>query len=90
MGHPLNADQNCHRNSFVPGLLDAVEFNIRNGNSDIQFFEAGHVVLRIDEKFNGCLAIGWVMPIKPSDNSWQSVEAGDFYAVQASLATSAM
>ncbi|MDR0693086.1 MAG: phenylalanine--tRNA ligase subunit beta [Puniceicoccales bacterium] len=83
MRNPFNADQNCYRNSLVPGLLDAVKFNIQNGNSDIKFFETGHVVLRIDEKFNECLAIGCVMPIKPLERSWQSVEAADFYGVKA-------
>jgi phenylalanyl-tRNA synthetase beta chain len=83
MRNPFNADQNCYRNSLIPGLLDTVKFNIQNGNSDIKFFETGHVVLRIDEKFNECLAIGCVMPIKSLERSWQSVEAADFYGVKA-------
>ncbi|MDR0742347.1 MAG: phenylalanine--tRNA ligase subunit beta [Puniceicoccales bacterium] len=83
MRNPFNADQNCYRNSLIPGLLDAVKFNIQNGNSDIKFFETGHVVLKIDEKFNECLSIGCAMPIKPLERSWQSVEAADFYDVKA-------
>lgn len=83
MRNPFNADQNCYRNSLIPGLLDAVKFNTQNGNSDIKFFETGHVVLRIDEKFNECLAIGCVMPIKPLERSWQPIEAEDFYDVKA-------
>ncbi|MDR1173258.1 MAG: phenylalanine--tRNA ligase subunit beta, partial [Puniceicoccales bacterium] len=83
MRNPFNADQNCYRNSLIPGLLDAIKFNIQNGNSDIKFFEIGHVVLKIDEKFNECLAVGCVMPIKPLERSWQPVEAADFYDVKA-------
>ncbi|MDR1528537.1 MAG: phenylalanine--tRNA ligase subunit beta [Puniceicoccales bacterium] len=83
MRNPFNADQNCYRNSLIPGLLDAVKFNIQNGNSDIKFFETGHVVLRINEKFNECLAIGCVMPMKPLERSWQLVEAAGFYDVKA-------
>ncbi|MDR2628892.1 MAG: phenylalanine--tRNA ligase subunit beta [Puniceicoccales bacterium] len=83
MRNPFNADQNCYRNSLIPGLLDAVRFNIQNGNLDIKFFETGHVVLKIDEKFNECLAIGCVMPIKPLERSWQSVESADFYDIKA-------
>ncbi|MDR2603054.1 MAG: phenylalanine--tRNA ligase subunit beta [Puniceicoccales bacterium] len=83
MRNPFNADQSCYRNSLIPGLLDAVKFNIQNGNSDIKFFETGHVVLRIGEKFNECLAIGCVMPTKPLERSWQSIKAADFYDVKA-------
>ncbi|MDR1890750.1 MAG: phenylalanine--tRNA ligase subunit beta [Puniceicoccales bacterium] len=82
MRNPFNVDQNCYRSSLIPGLLDATKFNIQNGNLDVKFFETGHVVLKIDEKFNECLAIGCVMPTKPLERSWQTAEMADFYDIK--------
>lgn len=82
MRNPFNIDQNCYRSSLIPGLLDAIKFNIQNGNSDVKFFETGHVILKIDEKFNECFSIGCIMPTKPLGRSWQSVEPVGFYDIR--------
>jgi phenylalanyl-tRNA synthetase beta chain len=78
----LSADQNCFRNSLIPGLLDAMELNVKNGNCDTKFFETGRVVLKIDGKFNECLAIGCIVLATPIERSWKNQQNIDFYDIK--------
>jgi phenylalanyl-tRNA synthetase beta chain len=83
MENPVSVDQNCYRNSLIPGLVDALRFNIQNGNTQGKFFEIGRIVLRIDGKFNECIAIGCVATETPLERSWVAAEVIDFYAIKA-------
>ncbi|MDR1401606.1 MAG: phenylalanine--tRNA ligase subunit beta [Puniceicoccales bacterium] len=83
MQNPLSADQNCFRNSLIPGLLESLRLNIQNGNCDGKFFEVGRVVLKIDGQFNECLAVSCLMPAKPMGRSWRSLQECDFYDIKA-------
>ncbi|MDR1413525.1 MAG: phenylalanine--tRNA ligase subunit beta [Puniceicoccales bacterium] len=85
MHNPLSADQNCFRNSLIPGLAESLRLNIQNGNWDGKFFEVGRVVLKIDGKFNECLAVAFLMPEKPMERSWKENKGSDFYDIKALL-----
>ena len=83
MRNPLSSDQNCFRNSLIPGLLDSLRLNIQSGNGDTKFFETGRTALKINEKFNECLAIGFVVVPQPIERSWRTFEGYDFYDAKA-------
>ncbi|MDR1433177.1 MAG: phenylalanine--tRNA ligase subunit beta [Puniceicoccales bacterium] len=83
MRNPLSSDQNCFRNSLIPGLLDSLKLNIQSGNADGKFFETGRIALKINGRFNECLAVGMVAISRSIDRSWEITEEYDFYDAKA-------
>lgn len=47
--NPQNQDMGMLRASLLPGILDVVARNIRNGEPDLRLFEIGHVFARAGE-----------------------------------------
>jgi phenylalanyl-tRNA synthetase beta chain len=82
MRNPLAADQNCYRNSLLPGLLDSLEFNAQNGNYECKFFETGRIAVKIDGKFHECFSVCCAMSTLPLERSWQTLEPSNFYDIK--------
>lgn len=49
--HPASIDQSVLRPSLLPGLLEAVRYNLDRQNRDIAAFEVGHIHLRTEKSF---------------------------------------
>ncbi|MCX5678897.1 MAG: phenylalanine--tRNA ligase subunit beta [Candidatus Omnitrophica bacterium] len=73
ISNPLTTEQEAMRPSLIPGMLNAVMWNINRKTKDLKLFEIGNVYFKKDEKFgekkNLAIAItgqsftGWV--VKP-------------------------
>lgn len=63
--NPMSADQECYRQSLLPGLLDTLRLNIQNGNSEGRFFEIGKIVTQFGEQVNECLAVSFIASEEP-------------------------
>ena len=83
VNNPLTVDQDCYRNSLIPGLLETVRFNIQNGNSDQKFFEIGHVVVEINGKFNECMSVALVIVNDALTKSWHPLPHQEYFDVKA-------
>ncbi|MDR3274306.1 MAG: phenylalanine--tRNA ligase subunit beta [Puniceicoccales bacterium] len=78
LSNPLLSDQNCYRESLIPGLLSTLRFNIQNGNFDGQFFEIGKVGIKIDGEFNECLAVSLIALESSLDRTFPDPHAVNF------------
>lgn len=87
--NPLTADHTHLRPSLLPGLLDAVNWNQRNGNSTDKLFETGRVLQILHNKENNqpqpveVLSIAFVIALEnPHQRTWLTRESTDFYKVK--------
>jgi phenylalanyl-tRNA synthetase beta chain len=82
--NPLNQDQSHLRFSLLPGLLESLDHNLRNGNAPTRLFEIGRVW---DVDDSGCaheaLAISWVQLEEPAQTGWDSYPTPNFYSMKA-------
>jgi len=51
--NPLTEDMTHVRNSLLPGLLQTVDFNVKNGSPDLRLFEWGNVFVQESPGFKG-------------------------------------
>ncbi len=51
--NPLSKEMSHVRTSLLPGLLQSVEFNINNGNDDLQLYEIGQIFSQTRPGFQG-------------------------------------
>jgi phenylalanyl-tRNA synthetase beta chain len=82
--NPLNQDQSHLRFSLLPGLLESLGHNLRNGNASNKLFEIGRVW---DVPDGGqtyeALAVAWLQLGEPAQTSWDSHPAPNFYSMKA-------
>ncbi|MDR1255829.1 MAG: phenylalanine--tRNA ligase subunit beta [Puniceicoccales bacterium] len=76
--NPLLSDQNCYRQSLLPGLLSTLLSNIQNGNFDDQFFEVGKVAVKVGGEFSECLAVGLISLESSLDRTIGNVRTVNF------------
>lgn len=89
LSNPLNAEQTHLRMSLLPGLLDALSLNQRNGQTLNRVFETGRVWCPINGKLAELIAVSWAA-ISPENRPWNTPSPVDFYEMKAvvqSLAT---
>jgi len=48
--NPLSKDHQALRQSLIPGMIDAVKYNLDRGVKDVWLFETGRVYERVEEK----------------------------------------
>ncbi|MDR0595409.1 MAG: phenylalanine--tRNA ligase subunit beta [Puniceicoccales bacterium] len=77
--NPLLSDQNCYRESLIPGLLSTLRSNIQNGNFDDQFFEIGKIAVKVSGEFNECLAVSLIALEDSLDRAVASTRHVDFF-----------
>lgn len=53
--NPLSEKMSDIRTSLLPGLLSNIDFNINNGNKDLQLFEIGQVYSQKEKRFEGII-----------------------------------
>jgi phenylalanyl-tRNA synthetase beta chain len=79
----LSADMSVMRNTLVPGLLQATEFNQNHGASTIRLFEVGrvfHPATEGDSPVREPLQLAVVLAGPAGDGEWRPVSrTGDFY-----------
>jgi phenylalanyl-tRNA synthetase beta chain len=84
----LSAELSGLRRSLLPGLLDALERNLRRGNAPLAFFEVGRVFSREGDTYSETMMIGGVLAGQIGAGTWekraQSI-AADFYTVRGLL-----
>jgi phenylalanyl-tRNA synthetase beta chain len=83
LANPLSADQSHLRASLIPGLLAAIESNVRNGNSLDKFFEIGRVWEPAADGSREAIAVAWICAAEPLEKDWHGQLEPDFYAMKA-------
>ncbi|MDR1437843.1 MAG: phenylalanine--tRNA ligase subunit beta [Puniceicoccales bacterium] len=81
--NPLNEEQTHLRRSIIPGLLDSLDYNLRNGNPAVRLFEVGHIWLPIDGKIYEAIAVAWIQCGESPQKSWSEYDAPNFYTMKA-------
>jgi phenylalanyl-tRNA synthetase beta chain len=84
--NPLNQDQSHLRFSLLPGLLETLNHNLRNGNVPIKLFEIGRiwdVTLDGDKCAYEALAISWVQLGESARPGWDIYPSPNFYSMKA-------
>ncbi|MDR2436341.1 MAG: phenylalanine--tRNA ligase subunit beta [Puniceicoccales bacterium] len=84
--NPLNQDQSHLRFSLIPGLLESLDHNLRNGNAPTKLFETGRVwdmAQDGDSRAYEALAISWVQLGEPAQTGWDAYQAPNFYSMKA-------
>lgn len=51
VANPLTSEQEAMRPSLIPGMLNAILWNINRKNKDLKLFEIGNIYFKKDEKF---------------------------------------
>jgi phenylalanyl-tRNA synthetase beta chain len=81
----LSAELSGLRRSLLPGLLDALERNLRRGNNPLAFFEVGRVFSRDGAGYSETLSIGGVLAGAIGASTWEKRAqpiAADYYSVR--------
>jgi phenylalanyl-tRNA synthetase beta chain len=66
----LSAELSGLRQSLIPGLMDALERNLRRGNSPLAFFEVGRVFASEGDTYSETMMVGGVLAGPVSAGSW--------------------
>ncbi len=88
IANPLSSDMQYLRNSIIPGLIKAVEFNLNHGNLDFKLFELGevHKVINTNNTKryiqNSYLGIAWCCF---GNKNWKNQNKFDFFDVKGEL-----
>lgn len=84
--NPLNEEQAILRPSLVPGLLESLARNFRNGPRDLRLFEVGRVFSASGREERTSLALVWTGAAVPA--SWRDPKprAADFFDLKGALA----
>ncbi len=82
--NPVNAERPALRPSIVPSLLDTIDFNIRNGNTDLRLFEIGTIFSKHNnhnvkpnsesQKFKEEIVLGIAFTGKCDEKTWYEPE----------------
>ena len=86
--NPLSSDMKFLRNSIIPGLMKAVNFNINHGNKNFKLFEVGAIHKKIiAKKINNyiqenSLGIAWC---SLSKKDWKNNAILDIYDVKGEI-----
>jgi phenylalanyl-tRNA synthetase beta chain len=79
--HPLSSDMNVLRPSLLPGLLDALRYNIARQNTDVALFEIGHVFFQADGKFKEERRLALALTGRRSPVFWAGAERDAKYDI---------
>ena len=88
IANPLSSDMQFLRNSIIPGLIKAVEFNLNHGNLDFKLFEVGevHKVINTNKTSryiqNSKLGIAWCCF---GNKNWKNKNKFDFFDVKGEI-----
>ena len=88
IANPLSSDMQFLRNSIIPGLIKAVEFNLNHGNLDFKLFEVGevHKVINTNKTSryiqNSNLGIAWCCF---GNKNWKNKNEFEFFDVKGEI-----
>ncbi len=88
LDNPLSSDMRFLRNSILPGLAKAVEYNMNHGNRDFKLFEMGEVHKRINLKDGSkyvqstLLGLSWCC-LESKD--WKNKDKFDFFEAKGDI-----
>ena len=88
IANPLSSDMKFLRNSIIPGLINAVTFNVNHGNKDFKLFEVGEVHKKIKTKGtnryiqNSVLGLAWCCLGK---KDWKDQSTFDIFDVKGEI-----
>ncbi len=81
--NPTSAEQSILRQSLLPGLLQAVKYNIDRKNQNIAVFEIGRSHLREGDQFKEQSVLGIVLTGKARPHHWEQHPGPfDFYELK--------
>ena len=85
--NPLSQDMKYLRNSLLPGLLRALSFNSRRGNSYVKLFELGNVNCYDEDSFNKAIEYKDLMIVWLGDKikQWNHSLYQDIYTVKSEV-----
>ena len=88
LDNPLSSDMRFLRNSIIPGLSKAVEYNMNHGNKNFKLFEIGEVhkkiILKDGSKYvqSTLLGLSWCC-LESKD--WKNKDKFDFFEVKGDI-----
>ena len=88
IANPLSLEMQFLRNSLIPGLMKAVEFNLNHGNLDFKLFEIGEIHKLINANNsnryiqNSHLGIAWCCF---GSKNWKNKNKFDFFDVKGEI-----
>ena len=82
IANPLSVDQTYLRPSLIPGLLDAFQLNINNGNDVRRLFEVGHVFRKLEASVEEAVAVAFVLTAGVEEGLWKASHTPDFFEVR--------
>jgi phenylalanyl-tRNA synthetase beta chain len=78
--NPTSAEQSILRQSLLPGLLQALKYNVDRKNQNIGAFEIGRIHLREGDKFKEQSVVGIILTGKSHPHHWEQHPGPyDFY-----------
>jgi phenylalanyl-tRNA synthetase beta chain len=82
LANPLSAEQTHLRPSLLPGLLETLDENLRNGNSCGRFFEIGRVWLPAEGELCELLSVAWMEAADAAAGDWRPRRNPDFFSMK--------
>ena len=88
ISNPLSSDMKYLRNSIIPGLLNAVSFNINHGNKNFKLFEMGaihkNIIDKKEKKYiqENSLGISWCSLVK---KDWKNSGILDLFDIKGEI-----
>jgi phenylalanyl-tRNA synthetase beta chain len=83
LDNPITAEQTHLRPSNIPGLLRALDENLRNGNDVRGLFEIGHTWHPDGNQLHEAISVTWICPTDCRRADWLREPAADFHAMKA-------
>ncbi len=80
--NPLASDQGHLRPSLLPGLLDALQYNVHRSNDVRCLFEHGHVFRKGKQGVDELASVAFVLLAEPIERAWKTQESVDFFTVK--------
>lgn len=80
--NPLASDQGHLRASLIPGLLDALQYNVHRSNDVRCLFECGHVFRHGKKGTEELASVAFVLLAEPTERAWKAPEAVDFFTAK--------
>jgi phenylalanyl-tRNA synthetase beta chain len=81
--NPTSIEQSILRTTLLPGLLQAVKYNVDHQNHTINSFEIGRVHFKEGDKYKEQSVVGIVLTGKDSVDSWsRKAENVDFFTLK--------
>ncbi|MGJ3241915.1 MAG: phenylalanine--tRNA ligase subunit beta [Opitutales bacterium] len=85
LANPLTADQSHLRPSLLPGLMDALRYNLSRGNMTPRLFERGRVFREVSGKVWELVSLAFLIHIPDESPSWKEREPPDYYSARVVL-----